>query len=157
MEQCIPMTAHAFDQAIALAAQADGSFLGHTSPAYANMVGPYGGITAAQVLNAVLQHPQLLGEPVALTVNFAAALADGPFTVLARPARTNRSTQHWVLEVQQGFRFLDAAPVTVSAKEHRPAYGSDGDYFSKPSTEDIFDAVYGMMHAYDPDEFPPLF
>jgi hypothetical protein len=49
------------------------------------MVGPFGGVTAAQALNAVLQHPQRLGEPVALTVNFCAALADGPFAVTARP------------------------------------------------------------------------
>jgi acyl-CoA thioesterase len=95
------MSQHAFDTAVALQAQADGSFLGHTSPAYANMVGPFGGITAAQAMNAVLQHPQRLGEPIALTVNFAAALEDGPFTVTARPARTNRSTQHWVIEMQQ--------------------------------------------------------
>ena len=84
-----------FDRAVALAPQPDGSFLGHTSPAYANMVGPFGGITAAQALNAVLQHPQRLGDPVAFTVNFCAAMADGPFTALARPVRTNRSTQHW--------------------------------------------------------------
>lgn len=92
---------HSFDTAVALAPQADGSWLGHTSPDYANMVGPYGGITAAQALNAVMLHPGRLGEPVALTVNYAAALADGPFTVVARAARTNRSTQHWVIEVQQ--------------------------------------------------------
>ena len=48
---------HLFDQAVALKMQADGRFLGHTSPAYANMVGPFGGITAAQAVNAVLQHP----------------------------------------------------------------------------------------------------
>ena len=117
------MTAHAFDQAIALAAQTDGSFLGHTSPAYANMVGPYGGITAAQVLSAVLQHPQLLGEPVALTVNFAAALADGPFAVLARPARTNRSTQHWVLEVLQGGQAV--ATATAVTAQRRDTWSLD--------------------------------
>ena len=82
--------------------QADGSFAGHTSAAYANMVGPFGGISAAQMMNAVLLHPDRLGEPVSLTINFAAALAHGPFTVQARAARTNRSTQHWILEVQQG-------------------------------------------------------
>lgn len=92
---------HPFDAAVALQAQDAGSFLGHTSAAYANMVGPFGGVTAAQALNAVLQHPQRLGDPISLTVNFAAALADGPFTVTARPARTNRSTQHWVIETQQ--------------------------------------------------------
>lgn len=90
-----------FDAAIALQPQADGSFLGHTSAAYGNMVGPFGGLTAAQALNAVLQHPQRLGVPISLTINFAAALADGPFRIRARPARTNRSTQHWVLEMQQ--------------------------------------------------------
>lgn len=93
---------HAVDEAIALRAQDDGSFEGRTSPAYANMVGPFGGITAAQALNAVLQHPQRLGDPIALTVNYAAALADGPFTLTARPARTNRSTQHWTIEMRQG-------------------------------------------------------
>jgi acyl-CoA thioesterase len=75
------------------------------------MIGPYGGITAAQVLNAVLQHPQRLGDPVALTVNFAAAVADGPFTVHARPARTNRSTQHWIVELRQ----QDQAVITATA------------------------------------------
>lgn len=95
------MSSHAFDDAIALKSQPDGSYLGHTSPAYANMMGPFGGITAAQTLNAVLQHPQRLGEPVSLTVNFCAALDDGAFTVTARPVRTNRSTQHWVIEMLQ--------------------------------------------------------
>ncbi len=100
-EQTVTNSGHAFDAAVALQPQADGRFSGHTSLAYANMVGPFGGITAAQALNAVLQHPQRLGEPVSLTVNFCAALADGPFTVKAHPARTNRSTQHWVIEVSQ--------------------------------------------------------
>ena len=53
------MSSHPFDSAVALQPQADGTFLGHTSPAYANMVGPFGGITAAQALNAALLHPQL--------------------------------------------------------------------------------------------------
>jgi len=118
-------TGSPFDAAIALQPQADGSFLGQTSAAYANMVGPFGGITAAQALNAVLLHPQRLGDPIALTVNFAAALADGPFTVSARPARTNRSTQHWVIEVRQegeavltGTAFFGLRRETWSADEH---------------------------------------
>lgn len=102
---------HPFDAAIALAPQGEGAWQGHTSPGYANMVGPYGGITAAQALNAVLQHPQRLGEPVAFTVNYAAALTDGPFLALARPARTNRSTQHWLVELRQG----DQAVTTATA------------------------------------------
>ena len=98
---------HAFDRAVALEPLAPGAagaprcFRGHTSAEYANMVGPFGGITAAQALQAVLIHPERLGEPVAFTGNFAAALADGPFTVEAAPARTNRSTQHWIVTVHQ--------------------------------------------------------
>lgn len=108
--------AHAFDAAVALEPQAEGVWRGHTSPAYANMIGPFGGITAAQVLNAVMLHPKRLGEPVAFTVNFAAALADGPFTVHARPARTNRSTQHWMMELRQGDETVITATAVTSAR-----------------------------------------
>lgn len=62
-----------------------------------------------------------------------------------------------VLEEQKAFQYLDAAPVTIASKEHRPAYGSDGDYFSKPSAEDITDAIYQMMHEYNPNDFPSLY
>ncbi len=62
-----------------------------------------------------------------------------------------------VLENQKGFEMLEAAPVTVTAKEHRPAYGSDGDYFSKPNTEDIYNAVYNLMHNCNPNQFPFIF
>ena len=61
-----------------------------------------------------------------------------------------------IVEVQGGYRYLDAPPQTLTASEHRPAYASDGDYFSKPSTEDVFEKVYAMMHEADPGEFPPL-
>lgn len=112
------MSPHSFDVAIALAPQGDGVWQGHTSPAYANMIGPFGGATAAQALNAVLQHPQRLGEPVAFTVNFAAALADGPFFVHATPARTNRSTQHWTVEIRQGGEvMLTATAFTAVRRE----------------------------------------
>ena len=95
------MTTHLFDAAIALVADEGDRFTGATHPAWAHMVGPFGGVSAAVLLNAVLQHPALLGAPVSLTVNFCAGLADGPFEISARPARTNRSTQHWVLELTQ--------------------------------------------------------
>ena len=107
---------HALDQAIALAAGPDGLWQGQTSPAYANMVGPFGGITAAQVLNAVLQHPARQGDPVALTVNYCAAVADGPFAVQARPVRTNRSTQHWVVELMQGVDTVITATVFTALR-----------------------------------------
>ena len=95
------MSTHVFDQAIVLTPDGDNHFIGATSPAYANMVGPFGGITAATVLNAVMQHPSLLGEPLSLTINYCAAVADGAFAVTARPVRTNRSTQHWTVAITQ--------------------------------------------------------
>ena len=91
-----------FDDAVALREQPDGSWLGHTSPEYANMVGPFGGVTAAVMLNAALSDRRRAGEPVALTVNFAAPVEDGPFSVRARIARNNRSTQHWSVEIVHG-------------------------------------------------------
>ncbi|MEO8150755.1 MAG: thiamine pyrophosphate-dependent enzyme [Bacteroidia bacterium] len=62
-----------------------------------------------------------------------------------------------VLEEQGGYKFLDSAPATLSAKDHRPAYGSDGDYFSKSNAEEIFDVVYQMMNEAAPHQFPKLF
>ena len=93
---------HPFDTATLLESLPDGHFRGHTSPAYANMVGPFGGTTAACLLQAPLRHLARQGDPIALTVNFAAALADGEFLVAARPVRTNRATQHWTIELTQG-------------------------------------------------------
>lgn len=61
-----------------------------------------------------------------------------------------------VLEIQGGYRFLDAAPATVTAKEHRPAYASDGDYFSKPAPDHVFDAAYNILHESDPQRFPAI-
>jgi 2-oxoisovalerate dehydrogenase E1 component len=59
-----------------------------------------------------------------------------------------------VLEEQRAYQYLDAPPKTISAREHRPPYGSDGDYFSKPSADDVFDAVYNIMQETDPVKFP---
>ncbi len=61
-----------------------------------------------------------------------------------------------VVEGQQAWQYLDSEPKTLSAKAHRPSYGSDGDYFSKPSADDVVEAVYGIMHDADPDEFPAI-
>lgn len=62
-----------------------------------------------------------------------------------------------VLEVQKGYEFLDAEPITLAAKEHRPAYGTDGDYFSKPNADDVFDAVYNLMHEANPEQYPAIY
>ena len=62
-----------------------------------------------------------------------------------------------VLEMQGGYRWLDSAPKTLTAKENRPAYGTDGDYWSKPGVEDIFRTVYEIMQETDPKMYPVLF
>jgi len=62
-----------------------------------------------------------------------------------------------VLEEQGGYEYLDAKPVTLTGKAHRPAYGSAGDYFSKPNHEDIIEALYAIMQDAEPDRFPKLF
>jgi 2-oxoisovalerate dehydrogenase E1 component len=62
-----------------------------------------------------------------------------------------------VLEKQGAYAYLDSRPLTITGKEHRPAYASDGDYFSKPSSEEVFDKVYSMMRESDPHRFPELY
>jgi len=62
-----------------------------------------------------------------------------------------------VLEGQGAFRYLDSDPVTVASKEHRPAYSTDGDYFSNPNAEDVFEAVYDLMHKYNPVKYPQIY
>ncbi len=61
-----------------------------------------------------------------------------------------------IIEKQGAYTYLDSAPQTLTAKPHRPAYGTDGDYFSKPNAEDIFEKVYNIMHEADPEEYPKL-
>lgn len=118
------MTEHAFDQAVALAATTPDHFTGHIPQTYGNMVGPFGGAIAATLLNAVLLHPDRLGDPVSMTVNYAGPIADAPFTIQARAARTNRSTQHWLLElVQEG---QVATTATVFTARRQPTW-SDGE------------------------------
>ncbi len=62
-----------------------------------------------------------------------------------------------VIEGQGAYRYLDSEPRTLSAKEHRPAYTTDGDYFSNPNAEDVFDAVYAIMHEANPVKYPELY
>ena len=62
-----------------------------------------------------------------------------------------------VLEEQGAYQYLDTKPLTIAGTEHRPAYGSDGDYFSKPNPEGIVDRIYAMMRETDPEKFPSLY
>jgi acyl-CoA thioesterase len=110
------MTVHVLDEAIALLPAGEHRWTGRTHPEYANFIGPYGGITAAQLLQAVMLHPQRVGEPVAFTINFAAAVADGEFTIEARPARTNRSTQHWIVQMLQDGQVVSTATAMTALR-----------------------------------------
>lgn len=62
-----------------------------------------------------------------------------------------------IVEVQEAYKFLDSKPETLASKPHRPAYSTDGDYFSKPSTEDIFEKIYAIMNEADPIKYPNLY
>src|SRR3954452_2930980 len=91
---------HLFDDATRVAA-GDSRWSGHTSDDYWAFVGPFGGVTAATMLLAIMQHPQREGDPLAVTVNFCAPIAQGPFDLDVRLIKANRSTQHWSVELTQ--------------------------------------------------------
>lgn len=106
---------HPLDRALALDPLGPDRFAGATDTDWANMVGPYGGITAAALLQAALVHPARLGDPVAFTANFAAPVADGPFEIEARAVRTNRATQHWTMAMTQAATAADGPVATATA------------------------------------------
>src|SRR5262245_8330156 len=106
---------HPFDRATALQAAGDGIFAGRTSDDYWNFTGPFGGATAATLLRAVIEHPKRIGTPLALTVNFCAPVAKGDFQIVVREVRTNRSTQHWSLELSQADAGVTATATAVFA------------------------------------------
>ena len=62
-----------------------------------------------------------------------------------------------VLETQKGYRYLDAAPITITARSHRTPYGSDGDYIVKPNPEDVFETIYKMMYESQPEAIQTAF
>ena len=72
------------------------------------------------------------------------------------PGGTSAYMLREVIEKQGGYHYLDSEPRTLSGTDHRPAYGSDGDYWSKPNAETIFDTAYEMMREVDPATYPSL-
>jgi len=62
-----------------------------------------------------------------------------------------------ILEVQGAYQYLDAEPITITAQEHHPAYTTDGDYFSNPNAEDLFERIYDIMHKYNPGKYPQIY
>lgn len=119
---------HPLDVALCMMPLPDGSVQAQAPAAYWNMVGPYGGITAAQMLQAVLQHPALLGEPISITVNFAGPVEAGDLRIEAVPVRTNRSTQHWTVAMGQTNaqgEFLVSTTATVITAVRRATFSQD--------------------------------
>ena len=131
-----------FDEAIALTAIDQGNYQGNTHPSWENMVGPFGGITAAVLLKSVMLDARRLGDPISLTVNFCAGVTPGAYEVKATPARTNRSTQHWTMAlIQEGQTVITATAVTAARRETwstsdalMPTVGGPNDYPLRANT-----------------------
>lgn len=123
---------HPFDAALTLTSGEP--LKGRTQPEYANMVGPFGGMTAATLVRVIEQHPDRLGNPLALTVNYAGPIADGEFEITSRILRTN---QHWQLELVQD------GTVTTSATA---VFGTRRDTWA--------DTELTMPAAPDPEDLP---
>jgi len=111
---------HLFDEATRVTA-GDSCWQGRTSEDYWAFVGPFGGATAATVLRALVDHPQRSGDPLSLTVNFCAPIAEGAFDLDVRLVKANRSTQHWCVELTQGGADVATLATAVFA-ERRPSW-----------------------------------
>ena len=113
-------TQHLFDEATRVVA-GDSRWQGRTSPDYYAFVGPFGGFTAATILRALIEHPQRAGDPLALTVNYCAPIAEGEFDLDVRLVKANRSSQHWCVELSQGSGDVATLATAVFA-ERRPSW-----------------------------------
>jgi acyl-CoA thioesterase len=107
---------HPFDTACALTRAGDGRFCGNAPLAYWNMAGPFGGTTAAVLLRAALFDQPDGVEPVALTVNYCAALSKGAFTIEAGIARSGKSVRHVSVQMQQGDAIVATASVVLALR-----------------------------------------
>jgi hypothetical protein len=97
---------HLFDDATHVSA-GDSRWRGKTSDDYWAFIGPFGGVTAATMLRALVDHPERSGDPLSMTVNFCAPIAQGAFDLDVRLVKANRSTQHWCVGWSGGRRACD--------------------------------------------------
>lgn len=111
-----PVQGHPFDHALALAEVSNNLFEGVASAQYWNLVGAFGGMTAAVVLNAILRSARSAGDPVVLTVNFAAPMAMARFRVSTRLVRASRTTQHWLVELSQDDQTIATATAVLAVR-----------------------------------------
>ena len=137
-------TPHLFDDATQVTA-GDSRWQGKTSEDYWAFVGPFGGCTAATILRALMDHPQRSGDPLSLTVNFCAPVAQGAFDLDVRLVKANRSTQHWCVEMTQGGGEVATLATAVFA-ERRPSWSHAQAPFpsSKPYEQTL---PYGKVAA----------
>lgn len=112
--------AHLFDDATKVT-PGDSRWSGHTSENYWAFVGPFGGVTAATMLRAMIDHPERSGDPLSITVNYCAPIAQGSFELDVRLLKANRSTQHWSVELTQGETGVAAFATAVFAVR-RPSW-----------------------------------
>jgi acyl-CoA thioesterase len=122
-------TQHLFDDATGVTA-GDSRWSGRTSEDYWAFVGPFGGATAATILRALIDHPQRAGDPLSLSVNFCAPIAQGSFDLDVRLVKANRSTQHWCVELTQGGADVATLATAVFA-ERRPSWSHQPAVFPK--------------------------
>jgi acyl-CoA thioesterase len=108
---------HAFDAALALSAAGPLTWSGQTHPAYSNFNGQFGGITAATLLRAVLKSAAGDSVPVSVTVNYCAAMAQGPFEISVREIRRGRTLQHWSADLVQGGKVCATALVALAQRK----------------------------------------
>jgi acyl-CoA thioesterase len=127
---------HLFDEATQVTA-GDSRWQGRTSDDYWAFVGPFGGATAATLLRALIDHPQRAGDPLALTVNYCAPIAEGAFDIDVRLVKANRSTQHWWVELTQGGADVATLATAVFA-ERRPSWSHQpAEFPQSPAFEQI--------------------
>jgi len=136
--------AHPFDDATRVHA-GDSRWIGHTSADYWAFVGPFGGVTAATMLRALIDHPERAGDPLAVTVNFCAPIAEGPFELDVRLIKANRSTQHWSVELTQNGNDVATFATAVFATR-RPSWSHQAAAFP-PATPFADTRSYPKMAA----------
>ena len=134
--------AHVFDEAIALRAVSDDVFRAQTHPAYNNMVGPFGGVVAGTVVHGLQQHPEAVGDPLTLTINYAAPIAEGEWELHTHLIRTNRTNQHWTFTLVQGDNVVGTGTAIFGIRRD-----TWGDTEAEPP-------AIGRPADYEPFEFP---
>jgi acyl-CoA thioesterase len=109
---------HVFDQALTLTPSTEvGEWISEVHPAYANMIGPFGGITLAQALHAIMIDSRRQGDPTSITLNFVAPISTSPFKITSVLKKTNRSTQHWTVDFVQNEETVVSALIMCAVRK----------------------------------------